>query len=402
MVRCPDCETPNSVDSKFCKFCGASLPEEDRVDAQLKLNELIAEGYKMFNEGRTEEAALIAESALTSAPEKAQALSLKGMCLERDGRLAEALEIYERVVELNPDSPLDKIKVAHVRNRLAAKVAEVPQSNRRLAIVGACAAGVLVMAVGAIIATAASGSTKTAANKSNAQSDSSQIAGFDQSQIQTNQVPPNGNTDATAAGRSDDKPAASPTQEPGGTSRLTPVLPGLEGSLAGGPGSPVVSDPAKQGPKIVDSPNGGDVTKKGPVVDPAPAPTDLPVEPKRDVGQYEITVVRGKQTASGGTQSADDPNQLRALIKTGRDQYILGNYQAAAGTFERALRAGGDPATINERIGQCYGNLNRKGEAINAYTKAIDAFQTQLSRHDSPALRSGLQTCKQALKVLQG
>ena len=133
MVRCPDCETPNSVDSKFCRFCGAPLPEEERIDAQMKLNELIAEGNKLFNDGRTDEALLIAESAISSSPNDTRALSLKGMCLERAGDLADALELYERVVELNPDSALDKIKVTHVRNRLAAKVAEPPraESTRR-------------------------------------------------------------------------------------------------------------------------------------------------------------------------------------------------------------------------------------------------------------------------------
>ena len=186
MVRCPDCETPNSVDSKFCRFCGAPLPEEERIDAQVKLNELIAEGNKLFNEGRTDEALLIAESAISSSPNDTRALSLKGMCLERAGYLADALELYERVVELNPDSPLDKIKVTHVRNRLAAKAAEVPPPNRRIALIGASAAIVFVMAVGSIIAAGASGSTpKTASLKNDTVSDGSQVTGFDNAAIQT-------------------------------------------------------------------------------------------------------------------------------------------------------------------------------------------------------------------------
>src|SRR5687768_2587278 len=104
MVACTKCESMNSLDSVFCKKCGGALPEEELQVSRQKLDELLKEGFSIFNEGRTEEAMMVAESVIMSNPTSSAAHSLKGMCHERKGEFGEALESYERVVELNPDS----------------------------------------------------------------------------------------------------------------------------------------------------------------------------------------------------------------------------------------------------------------------------------------------------------
>src|SRR5689334_20050982 len=118
MVSCQQCKTPNSLDSAFCKKCGATLSQEDISIAADKLVAMIADGNKLFAEGRTDDAMMVAETAVASNPSSAAALSLKGMCYERKGQLAEALECFERVVELNPDSTLDKLKVNDLKNMM--------------------------------------------------------------------------------------------------------------------------------------------------------------------------------------------------------------------------------------------------------------------------------------------
>src|SRR5688500_14305696 len=100
MVACIQCQSVNSLDGVFCKKCGTALPEAELEAARTKLAELTKEGYNIFNENRIEEASMVAESALLSDPGSIQALTLKGMCLERLGSTAEALEYFERVVEL--------------------------------------------------------------------------------------------------------------------------------------------------------------------------------------------------------------------------------------------------------------------------------------------------------------
>ena len=89
MVACKHCSTPNTLDSTFCKRCGTALPEDDVLAGKEKLDALIAEGNKSFNEGRTDEAMAVAETALASNPTSTNALSLKVLCHERRGELAE-------------------------------------------------------------------------------------------------------------------------------------------------------------------------------------------------------------------------------------------------------------------------------------------------------------------------
>jgi predicted negative regulator of RcsB-dependent stress response len=57
---------------------------------------------------------------------------------------------------------------------------------------------------------------------------------------------------------------------------------------------------------------------------------------------------------------------------------------------------------LNQRLGQCYAALGRKSEALNAYTKAVSAYEAAISQHgQTAALKSGLESCKAAMKVLR-
>ncbi len=122
MVVCPDCQAHNSVDSVFCKRCGVKLPNDVVREAQQVIQQNLSQGYILFNEGKTEEALVIANDALFGDPESCSALALKGMCLERDGRMAEGLSCYEHALTINPDSALDRIKVNQLRNMLASEI----------------------------------------------------------------------------------------------------------------------------------------------------------------------------------------------------------------------------------------------------------------------------------------
>jgi len=419
MVRCDNCETPNSLDSRFCKACGKELSEEARRAGQEQLQKLVAEGYHLLNEDRADEALLLAESILANDPDCVQALSLKGSCLERKGLLVEALEAFERVVELAPDSAIDRVKVTHLRKELAQRAVPADEPDRRRAILLAVSAAVLVIAVGGIVAAlvarddgpqqpqqlvASRGAAPSEsaegfgnavpAEKSEGPGAKDQSAGNQEAQQppQDQQAQPN----AGQQGAAGQRPA--PTLDAGGVlprplpsgeiGQIPPVVPpGLELR----PEKPAASsDRTSEPPPAFEPPQKTDAQGK---------------EPERDPGVYEIRVYTGPQRNLGGGEPAGggDPNQLTALIRTARQQFQIGQYAAAARTYEQALRAGGDPATIHQRIGQCYANLGQKAEASMAYTRAIQAYEQRLAQNPrDEAARHGLEACRQALKVLQG
>jgi tetratricopeptide (TPR) repeat protein len=83
---------------------------------------------------------------------------------------------------------------------------------------------------------------------------------------------------------------------------------------------------------------------------------------------------------------------------------MLGHYDMAVKAYERAIMAGGDSAPINQRIGMCYEKLGKTDDAAVAYNRAIASYQGALNAGtgDSKRLKSGLDACKQALKLLKG
>ena len=167
MYACKQCGTGNPLDSSFCKKCGTALPADELSVARDKLGEMLDEGNNLFTEGRTDEAMLIAEAAVTANPSSHLAYSLKGLCHERLGQIGDALECYETAVGLNADSSLDKVKVAALRNRLAQRVTDTPEPNRRSAAMIGVAAAVLFLVGGSLAAIGMGGkkdATKLAEN----------------------------------------------------------------------------------------------------------------------------------------------------------------------------------------------------------------------------------------------
>lgn len=416
MVACKKCLTENSLDSLFCRHCGEAIAGDERLEAKQKHEQLISEGYRIFNEGRTAEALLVAESTLAEDSRSTSALSLKGMCHERVGELAEALAAYERVVELNPDSALDKIKVTHLRQSISGKtLAEPVSAPRGKALLGAAAAVVLVVAVG--VAIASNGSTPTRVAMTTVDPLTGTTDTFAGSELQQ----PAGNQ---AAGQetqavTQPKPQPSPSQQPSSGGTVVPppasgyryggtrpsVLPQVGGSeLEGAIGprpvtlappkniqlTPEPSRGAEEGP---DPKVGGPVTGNG---------IDVSAKPVEEQPIIEIKVSNPRPNTPGGSTPISDDNGAEALLKTANQQFLLGRFSQAASTYESALRAGASSGSTNQRIAQSYANLGNRDAAAAAYKRAISSYEASLSRGESPRTRSALESCRQALKVLGG
>lgn len=435
MITCNLCQTANGLDSKFCKNCGTALSDQALREASDKFDKTVQEGYALFNQGRTAEATLVAQSLVRDNPKSANAYSLLGMCYERSGQLAEALEAFEKVLDLSPESPLDRIKVSQLRNSLTQHMKMDRKSNKAIALITGVSAMVLVIVAGTFFAFSPKSKPPDVSAQNNKNLTAANVKTFD--------VTPQVNS-------------------PSGPSvQAAPNNPGLSQPVAN---PPVVQTPTLPQPNQVTQPaqekprsnenadsndsgdsNSGDNSSDPPIKvggttpiiiqpesktgDPAPqpstssdpAPTDskpaqqeltpaqktAAAQVPDDPGIIEIHVTRRSSIAAAGGNSGDSGgslNELQALLKTARNEFMLGHYESAAKAYERAIMAGGDSAPINQRIGMCYEKLGRTDDAAVAYNRAISSYQGALNAGtgDSKRLKSGLEACKQALKLLKG
>lgn len=394
------------------------MAPEDVQEAQVKLDGLIAEGVAAFNEGKTDEALAIAESAIASNPSSIAALSLMADCRARRGELAEALEYAEKIVELNPDSELDKIRRNQLRSQLVTSLRVPDGPDRRLALLAAVSAVVLVVCLGAVVAKLPNKSAPTSLVAQGTPSVSTPSV--------TNVVTPPATT--TTANPPEKPPAtnepdaAAPTPQPGEVppvrdapsseeSHGTGLPPAPTGRLPIADGSgDVVVVPEGGGNKPFDPGVSGTIGRTSDVpkpshnsVDPPPAADPGPAAAAKAPDDGEISISLHSGSAGPGASSIDG-NGVEALVRTGTQQYLLNNYSAAATSFERALRNGGDAISLNQRLADSYEKLGRNSEAAAAYGRAIEACRSALGsgKGNKDRIQSVMNTCTQALKVLQG
>lgn len=436
MVTCTQCETANGLDARFCKNCGAEI-EKDRLDeAKAEVDRLVSEGFRLFQEGRVEEARLVAEKTTEDDPTSTNALTLMGMCLERDGDLVEALKCYERIAEMNPDSALDKIKVTQLRNKITAVALGEEKSARKRAFLGAAAAFILVAGLGAAVAGIAglsrSGGDSVAQAGAPTQIETAGPAAFP-SAAPTNQesqpaAPPEAPAEAAPGqptgpqpGPDDVPPLGQAAQAPR-PNTIRPMgnirpLPAPTGQI------PPMIPPAPTGwGSIQTSPIGG---QEAPAPNtfagqPSPRPSDdvdpvitgpgtvasgpsRPTTPAQDDGLIEINV-RRRERPLGGSEPIPDPDRAETHLRAARQSFLLGEFDRAARSYEQALRAGADPASVNQRLGQVYANMNRREDAIRAYERAISAFEASLrsGTGDRARIEASLEAARQAVRNLRG
>jgi tetratricopeptide (TPR) repeat protein len=421
MIECLSCQTSNSIDSQFCKGCGKALAQDLIGVALVEHEAFVAEGQKALAEGRIDEALLIAHSAVEQNPDSVPALSLRGVVYERQGRIVEALEAFERVVILNPNSSLDKIKVQQLRNSLSAQVLYTAQPDRSRAFIGAAAAVLLVVGAGAIFA--------VYVQRANVQlSDDAHGLAMRSGQPENGLInpdkasKPNPNSESGAGTSTADD--SNKMKNPGDVGAIkNNVEGGVTNRGSGLPnGSGISLPPVGPGvgeirPYPVGEPptgiNGGTATTNPNGNDPDPtienpngSKATAPIEKNSqdDPGVIEIkTSQKSPSNKSGGTD-IDQGMSSKALSEAARTQFGTQKYDQAARSYERLLSMGGDPATVNQRLGQCYTNLGQTANAASAYKRAISAIEDRKknSTGDTAYLDKLLESCRRALKVLGG
>ena len=141
---CSDCGTKNSIDSKYCKECGAkindgyrtmmlSLDDLRAIDDQKnqdRLTKLLDMAFWHNEAGNIDAAVLACEAALAIHPHSTTAHSLLGTLYEKRGNDAKAVEHLQAVVTLNPNSPADAAKLDQLRRGVHIKAAAPPPVSR--------------------------------------------------------------------------------------------------------------------------------------------------------------------------------------------------------------------------------------------------------------------------------
>ena len=446
MVSCRQCATLNTLDSAYCRKCGVALPAEDVTEAQAKLDSLVAEGFTSFNEGRTDEALAIAERALDSNPTMVLALSLASDVFVRRGDLATALDYADKVVELNPDSDLDRIRRNQLRTRIQSEI-RVAEPDRRSAMVAAVAAVVLVGCIGAIGAKFLSQPKPEEKNGVVANLTPTQNLVNPAGSLGAANTNPTTGTSPAGGGTGVGNGTPSAPQNPGGSETGNDNR-GDESANTGyperrrndGPQNfplaryngdtlPAVG-PTSLTPLRPSGPDGGGIdpqpqpdtnpTTEATKAKPDPLKTtekglSVPPEPEPDPGQITISVRKSGTSSprvnntAGGTVPVSNAEPIsgagvQALLRSASQQFQAGNLPASATSYERALANGADPISTNQRLAMVYERLGRNGEAINAYNRVIQAAQTALSSGsgNSSRIQNALDTAKQAVRALGG
>lgn len=399
MVSCKHCLTANSLDSTFCKHCGASLPDNEIKEAREKLDELVQTGFDLLKDGKAGEAMIIAENAVTSNPSNAAAWSLKGMCHEGRHEAAEALECYERVVELKPDSALDKIKINQLRNLMVSKATPPPPPDRKGAMLVAAAVVTLIAVGGIFVVRTMNHPTQLASNSPQIPVSNTVTQSFDtpgspapsqtptpQSTANPNVQPPgNGNSQGNDINLSrGDGGGRLPHAGPDGGDEVLPVNPGAPPTIEPSP------TPAPAPPTHTDEPiiSGGDNQHNV-----------QPSAPPRDPGQIQVKVHgQGGANGNSGGSSGDagsSGNGLQAMLAAARSNFQLGHYSEAARDYSKAINMGAGRASNWQRLGDCYRQMGDANRAVDAYSSAADAFE-------AGGNKSGAEACRAAIKSLKG
>ncbi len=145
-MYCQDCNTGNTVDSKYCKECGAKinsgyrtmmlsiqdLPLHQSDEEVEKLTRLLDMAF-WHNQAGNQDAAIIAcEAALALNPNSTTAHSLLGTLYEKTGDDDKAIRHFESVLALNPDSPADAAKLDQLRRGVHVRAAAPPITHQWL------------------------------------------------------------------------------------------------------------------------------------------------------------------------------------------------------------------------------------------------------------------------------
>lgn len=454
---CGKCGTRNSDLSKFCRECGARLPDRPRPVlseeqfADLRTPEpprkvdrarvalLLERAFALRREGRVDEAVRACQEAIALDPESTSAHSLLAVFYEEMGQLDEAISHLQRVLELNPHSVADRENLARLLGQPASALApaatEPPVAqgvNKPLMLAVATALVVLAVAgswVGHLLREPVGQATQTVPVAQRSAPPAETPAA-----TSGTWTPPS-SSQTVALGTEPQFPsAAAPTRSAPETAqpaapRATPPQQrvGAQRSRAGASSQPPIgtaeepvmplplpeSPPASAGPPAVFVPT-------QPVPSRARQPAALSPSSAAGLPSASITLEPTFTPAAPSTQSGASgampsgeslPSAVpeRAVPSTdyeraGIEAVAGGRYESAVENLQKALSSARSPherGRIQQHIAYAYQRLGRRAEAESAYREAIAQYQQQLAEGTNADLaRAGIRASEMGLRSL--
>lgn len=455
-MYCTACGVKNSPENNFCKQCGhkmdrpapvkiseeafdRALPDEEQVSA------LLERAYRLRSEGDVEGAILLCQEALRLKAESTSAHSLLGQLYAQQGEHDRAVQEYERVLQLNPGSIADRVKLDELR---ASDEPDAPARNGRTRIVLteqkftpesarnglaiASIAIILMMAGGAFALKFWPQPAVPVTNKENAGAS----AGVNQ--------PPGSEQTSRSRPLETERTASNLSPAVGSSAFTDPFGAGI-GSVFSQDQAASAQQPRQNAtPVRMDSasgPAGSGVSPttlnvkeiQNPPSKPAPAPREnnnrivLPSDDnvtEDGNGNYKIRVKMGNEgsnPAGGGGSSAkirvnEGPggnapappdfgnpprNEASTAIAMGNDLKGKGDFNRAIAAYQKALAGAGDEkAYVYQSIASCFQAKGDRDSAIYNYERAIPEWERLISEgRKADVARASIRTCEIGIRI---
>src|SRR5579884_23409 len=435
---CTACGTKNGAGSRFCKQCGQRLEEAlaDSAEAVRPLSEeeqaaLLERAYRLFREGELDTASTLCKESLRLR-ESAPAYSLLGQSYASQGQREQAIQAYERVLQLDPDSISDRVQLDALRAQEAAPVTphiifsgRRPSSGNLPRVLALACIGILLLLVGSALAL-----QMRAHTPDNGRRDAVVPAPISQFVPGASAY---GSVSSLASKETASQSAAATHSQPAQNTSSAPAY-----SLY--PPIYVYQAPAPRTP-----PPSRGILRETHAISSAPVrlPSFRQAAPGKGRGEEDRILLPDhtddkdhifiqvhaanpdgsqKQASAGGTgensgyrasvrasqsgasEDAPSEGEVHSQMAIANSLKMKGDYAGAIKVYTQALGAAGDnadaSASIYEQLGLCFESRGDKTSAVTNFQKAIDAFNHMIQAgHKVEEARAGIRACNTGIKA---
>ena len=382
-MRCPNCHAENPDAGVVCKKCGVSLEPPTAATDDERSRQFLEEAFRLSDEGKLSQAITSCKRAIEANRRSTSAYSLLGILYERLGRRELAIQAYEAVLRLSPESAADRESLEQLLSRPELPPLEVavpvgppeheapappaPVRRRGVSPMWYGVAALVVILVVLLVFT---------------------VRAWRAASLQPRAA----------------APAPAPEPAPTRAAAPTPAPPTASAMLPAPPPAPVAAVPiVATGP-----------TRVSPPLSAVPSTPEAPTPPpNRQTGPVveiriprpEAFILRGASPPEPKAAPAYREQALAAepTPQAAHIRYFQGDVAGAIRTYE-AVTAGNDRASAvtYQEMGWLYYQVGRPDDAEAAYRESLARYQRQLAAgEDADAARHGIRSAEAALRVME-